>query len=106
MAEWRRGRYMTNRCFLGNIDFTLHKCEERDGVDVAPLGNRAAITRCKWDENRNILKGGVVATHNRPSVVPCPLLPLPLYQPGRKPINLALRAGRLFERCDFPEKTN
>ena len=47
---------MTNRCFLGNIDFTLHKCEKRDGVDVAPLGNRAAITRCKWDENRNILK--------------------------------------------------
>ena len=76
MAEWRRGRYMTNRCFLGNIDFTLHKCEERDGVDVAPLGNRAAITRCKWDENRNILKGGVVATHNRPSVVPCPSISL------------------------------
>ena len=51
---------MTNRCFLGNIDFTLNKCERRNGVDVTPLGNRAAITRCKWDENRNILKGGVV----------------------------------------------
>ena len=51
---------LENRCFLGNIDFTLHKCEKRNGVDVAPLGNRAAITRCKWDENRNILKGGVV----------------------------------------------
>ena len=34
----RRCRRITNRCFLGNIDFTVHKCEKRNGVDATPLG--------------------------------------------------------------------